>query len=252
MINNKIKIYGVPMSQAVRAVLWVLFNKKLSFDFVLTVPGSKEENGTRHPNYLSKFPNGTIPALEDIESKFFMAESHAIMSYLCNKYEWIDLYPKGHEERAKVDDFLHYHHRNIKEASLAYFAPMARPDLGLTEDVINMAKKLFKNGLNALETQWLNNNTFICGDNPTIADIAAYVEIGQLQKQFTNLFDFQPFPNVSRWLKDMTQVKGHDDVHLVLAELGDISQNPPVMEDLMGANIKGFKHIANKLANFDK
>ena len=43
----------------------------------------------------------------------------------------------------------------------------------------------------------------------------------------------------------MTLVKGHDDVHLVLAELGDISQNPPVMEDLMGANIKGLKHIAS-------
>ena len=53
------------MSQAVRAVLWLLFNKELPFELVLTVPGSKEENGTRHPSYLEKYPNGTIPALED-------------------------------------------------------------------------------------------------------------------------------------------------------------------------------------------
>ena len=245
-----IKIHGVPLSQAVRAVLWVLFNKELPFELVLTVPGSKAENGTRHPDYLNKFPNGTIPALEDPQTGFLLAESHAIMCYLCNKYEWVDLYPKGHEERAKIDDFLHYHHRNIKEASLAYFAPMARPDLGLTDDVINMAKRLFKNGLNALETQWLKNNNYICGDKATIADIAAYVEVGQLQSQFTNLFDFEPFPNINRWLERMTQMKGHDDVHLVLSELGNISIPPPVMEDLMGANIKGFKHISNKINGF--
>jgi glutathione S-transferase len=245
-----IKIHGVPLSQAVRAVLWVLFNKELPFELVLTVPGSKAENGTRHPDYLNKFPNGTIPALEDPQTGFLLAESHAIMCYLCNKYEWVDLYPKGHEERAKIDDFLHYHHRNIKEASLAYFAPMARPDLGLTDDVINMAKRLFKNGLNALETQWLKKNNYICGDKATIADMAAYVEVGQLQSQFTNLFNFEPFPNINRWLERMTQMKGHDDVHLVLSELGNINITPPVMEDLMGANIKGFKHISNKINGF--
>jgi len=228
----------------------VLFNKELPFELVLTVPGSKAENGTRHPDYLNKFPNGTIPALEDPQTGFLLAESHAIMCYLCNKYEWVDLYPKGHEERAKIDDFLHYHHRNIKEASLAYFAPMARPDLGLTDDVINMAKRLFKNGLNALETQWLKKNNYICGDKATIADIAAYVEVGQLQSQFTNLFNFEPFPNINRWLERMTQMKGHDDVHLVLSELGNINITPPVMEDLMGANIKGFKHISNKINGF--
>jgi glutathione S-transferase len=246
-MTNKLKIYAVPMSQAVRAVLWVLFNKELPFELVLTIPGSKDENGSRHPDYLSKFPNGTIPALEDPESGFLLAESHAIMCYLCNKYEWTDLYPNQHEARAKVDDFLHYHHRNIKEASVGYFAPMARPDLGLTEDVINMSKRLFSSGLRALETQWLEKNSFITGDEVTIADIAAYVEVGQLQSQFTNLFDFEPFPNVTRWLNAMTQLKGHDDSHLVLSELGDISKTPPEMEDLMTANIKGFKHIAQKL-----
>ncbi len=238
------------MSQAVRAVLWLLFNKEIAFDLILTNPGSKAENGTRHPDYLNKFPNGTIPALEDPDSGFLLAESHAIMCYLCNKHEWTDLYPKDHELRAKIDDFLHYHHRNIKEATLAFFAPMARPDLGLTEDVINMAKKIFTKSINSLENYWLTKNKFISGDTPTIADIAAYVEIGQLQTQFTNLFDFNPYPNVDRWLKEMIKLKGHDDVHLVLSELGDISKVPPMLDDLMKANIKGLKHIAQKSSQF--
>ena len=90
------------MSQAVRAVLWLLFNKELPFELVLTVPGSKEENGTRHPSYLEKYPNGTIPALEDPDTGFLLAESHAIMCYLCNKHGWEDLYPQNPEARAKL------------------------------------------------------------------------------------------------------------------------------------------------------
>ena len=46
-MSSKIKIHGVPMSQAVRAVLWLLFNKDLPFELVLTVPGSKEVNKNR-------------------------------------------------------------------------------------------------------------------------------------------------------------------------------------------------------------
>ena len=246
--SKNILIYGVPFSQPVRAVMWLMLIKNFPFKLKLTNPGSSSEGGSRHPDFLKKFPTGTIPSLEDPDTGFAISESHAIMCYLCNKHGWDDLYPQNPEARAKVDDFLHYHHRNIKEATLAFFAPMARPDLGLSEDSINMAKRLFKNALNMMENQWLAKNKFITGDLVTIADIAAYVEIGQLQSQFTNLYDFKPFPNVSRWLKDMTSLKGHDDSHLVLSELGDISKTPPKIEDLMGANIKGLKHIASKTA----
>ncbi len=55
---------------------------------------------TRTPEYLQINPCGGVPALED--GNFVLAESHAIMSYLARKYEWIDLYPKGLQERAKV------------------------------------------------------------------------------------------------------------------------------------------------------
>ena len=43
--------------------------------------------------------------------------------------------------------------------------------------------------------------------------------LGQLQPEFTNIYDFSAFPNVARWLKDMHGVPGHDDVHIALAEL---------------------------------
>ena len=231
------------MSQAVRAVLWLLFNKELPFELILTVPGSKEENGTRHPSYLDKYPNGTIPGIEDPETGYLLSESIAIMCYLCNKHKWDDLYPEDPELRGKVDHYLHYHHRSIKEASTGYFAPILRPDLGLSKDLVNMSQRMFGSALKALETQWLRKNKFIAGDNVTIADFSAYVEIAQLNKQFTNLFDYSPFENLTRWLEDMSKLPYHDDVHMVLTKMGDISQKLPDMEIVMNANLETFKHL---------
>ena len=83
-------IYGVPFSQPVRAVLWLLLIKNFPFELRLINPGSSSEGGSRHPSYLKKFPTGTIPSLEDPKTGFVLSESHAIMCYLCNKYEWND------------------------------------------------------------------------------------------------------------------------------------------------------------------
>jgi glutathione S-transferase len=87
-MTNKLKIFGVPMSQAVRTVLWMMLYKKLPFELIITAPGSPKENGTRHPSYLEKYPNGTIPGLEDPETGYLLSESIAIMCYLCNKHKW--------------------------------------------------------------------------------------------------------------------------------------------------------------------
>ena len=245
---TRLKIFGVPMSQAVRTVLWVMLYKNLPFELIITAPGSPKENGTRHPSYLEKYPNGTIPGIEDPETGYLLSESIAIMCYLSNKHKWEDLYPEDPELRGKVDHYLHYHHRSVKEASTGYFAPILRPDLGLSDDLINMSKRMFSNALKALETQWLKRNKFIAGDNVTIADFSAYVEIAQLNKQFTNLFDYSSLENLTRWLEEMSKLPYHDDVHMVLTKMGDISQKVPAMEVIMKANLETFDHL-NKIAS---
>ena len=246
-MSNKLKIFGVPMSQAVRTVLWMMLYKKLPFELIITAPGSPKENGTRHPSYLEKYPNGTIPGIEDSETGYLLSESIAIMCYLCNKHKWDDLYPQDPELRGKVDHYLHYHHRSVKEASVGYFAPILRPDLGLSKDVINMSQRSFKNALKALDSQWLAKNNFIAGENITVADFSAYVEIAQLNKQFTNLFDYSSYTNLSRWLDAMSKLPFHDDVHMVLTKMGDISQSVPAMDVILKANIETLAHV-NEIA----
>ena len=120
------KIYGVPFSQPVRAVLWLLLMKRQSFELVMVNPGSSGENGSRHPDYLKMNPAGTIPCLLEPDTGFSVGESHAIMTYLADKYGWSDVYPESLQARAKMNAYLHYHHRNVREASTGLIAPKIR------------------------------------------------------------------------------------------------------------------------------
>ena len=251
-MSTPITIYGVPFSQPVRAVLWLMLFKQKSFELSLINPGTTSEGGSRHPDYLAKFPTGTIPSLEDKETGFVLSESHAIMCYLCNKYDWNDLYPSNLEQRARVDSYLHLHHRNVREASIGLVAPKVRKDLNFPEDFLKMSHANIEKAFKAIEDGWLSRSRYLVGDDLTIADMAAYVEIGQLQSIFTNIYDFEPFPNILRWLEDMQKVECHDVIHVALFELGDISKEAPAMEAIISANKKGVVAIQEQLDNINK
>ena len=242
-------LYGVPFSQPVRAVMWLMIYKGLPFEMVLINPGSSGETGSRNPVYLAKNPSGTIPCMEEPDTGFVLAEAHAIMCYLASKHQWHDVYPEDLQQRARVDWYLHYHHRNVREASIGLVAPSIRKDINLPEAIKQGAVATLTKALGALESGWLAQSRFLIGDQLTLADMAAYVEIGQLQPQFTNVYDFEPFPNVRRWLADMARIDGHDDVHVVLKELGDISVEEPPMETIRNANKRALKVLQARIAS---
>jgi glutathione S-transferase len=252
MTDNKAKtiLYGVPFSQPVRAVMWLMLNKNYPFEMVLINPGSKGETGSRNPTFLAKNPGGTIPTIEEPDG-FVLGEAHAIMCYLCNKEGWNDLYPTDPQARARVDWYLNYHHRNVRDASVGLVAPRIRKDLNIPEATQNAARATLTAALTSLNSGWLAERRYLTGDDLTLADFAAYVEIGQLQPGFTNVYDFSPFPNVQRWLDDMKKIDGHDDVHVVLTELGDISEQAPEMETIKNANKSALKVLSERIARMD-
>lgn len=247
MANANLILYGVPFSQPVRAVMWLLLYKRLPFEMVLINPGSKGDNGSRHPNFLAKNPGGTIPTIEERDTGFTLGEAHAIMAYVCTTQGWTDLYPADAQARARVDWYLNYHHRNVRDASVGLVAPKIRKDLDIPEIVQKSAQATLNAALKSLERGWLASSNYLTGNELTIADFAAYVEIGQLQPQFTNVFDLSPYPKVQAWLARMQQVDSHDDVHVVLAELGDISREPPSMERIKTANKRALQSLKARL-----
>ena len=247
-MSQPLILYGVPFSQPVRAVMWLMFLKRLPFEMVLINPGSSGETGSRNPAFLAKNPGGTIPCIEEPDTGFVLSEAHAIMCYLSSKNGWRDVYPTDLQARAKVDWYLHFHHRNVRDASTGLVAPKIRKDLDIPEVTQRAAQATLTRALRALETGWLAESRFLAGDDMTLADIAAYVEIGQLQPQFTNVYDLSPYPNVQRWLKVMTEVDSHDDVHVVLKELGDISVDAPSMETIKRANKLALSILKERIA----
>lgn len=242
-----LRLHGIPFSQPVRAVMWLLLNKGVPFEMVPVSPGSKGEGGSRSPAYLALNPGGTIPLLEEPDTGFALGESHAILCYLANRFGWHDVYPSDARARARVDWYLHYHHRNVREASIGFVAPRVRKDLQIPEAIQQSAQAAFTRALRTLETGWLAKSRFLAGEEPTLADFAAYSEIGQLQPGFTNLYDFEPFPNVRLWLADMTRVDGHDDAHVVLTELGDIAAEAPTMDRLRNANVRALSALRKRI-----
>ena len=231
-----LKVYGVPFSQPVRAVLWLLLLKEKPFELVLINPGSMGNNGSRNPDYLAKNPAGTIPCIEEPDTGFTLGEAHAIMTYLARTEGWTDVYPADEQARAKIDAYMHYHHRNVREASIGLVAPKVRKDLDIPAAMQEGAKRSLSKALRTLNEYYLADNQFLFGDRVSIADLAAYVEIGQLRPEFTNVFDMSDYPNVMAWLNAMQMVKGHDAVHVALSELGDISVDAPDMEAIKRAN----------------
>lgn len=245
--NNALILYGVPFSQPVRAVMWMLLLKRLPFEMRLINPGSAGKTGSRNPDYLAKNPAGTIPCIEEPDTGFVLGEAHAIMCYLCRKHGWDDIYPRDDQLRAKVDWYLHFHHRTVRDGSIGLVAPKIRKDLDIPTPVIAAAQANFSKALDALEQGWLMKSKFLIHDEFTIADLAAYVEIGQTQKCFTNVYDFSAYPNVERWLGDMAAIDGHDDVHVVLEKLGDISVQAPSMDVIKNANKSALQALQRKL-----
>ena len=245
--DHTLILYGVPFSQPVRAVMWLMILKRLPFSMTLINPGSTGRSGSHNPTYLAKNPAGTIPCIEEPDSNFVLGEAHAIMCYLSRKHGWTDVYPSDDHLRAKVDWYLHFHHRTIREASVGLVAPKIRKDLNSSEAAQATARANFTSALTALEQGWLSKGRFLVGENVTLADLAAYVEIGQTQPRFTNVYDMSPFPNIERWLGDMSNTEGHDDVHVVLEELGDISVEAPSMEAIKNANKRALQVLQQKV-----
>eukprot|EP00397_Hematodinium_sp_SG-2012_P058752 GEMP01074644.1.p1 GENE.GEMP01074644.1~~GEMP01074644.1.p1 ORF type:complete len:113 (+),score=20.61 GEMP01074644.1:69-407(+) len=94
-------IYGVPQSQPVRAVLWLLNKNKIPYKLETVVPGStRAPRGGRSAEYLKLSPSGIIPCMDD--NGFVLFESSAIMQYVCEKHRLAD-YPSDLQNRALVN-----------------------------------------------------------------------------------------------------------------------------------------------------
>lgn len=80
---------------------------------------------------------GKLPAIEDTSNGFRLAESHAIMRYICSKYpedigNW---YPQDNLiKRAKIDEYLDFHHTNTRKCAFLLFHTVFAKNMKLNPD----------------------------------------------------------------------------------------------------------------------
>eukprot|EP01084_Bolivina_argentea_P164996 286752_1 len=129
MSQIHLEIYGHPGSQPSRAIIWLCSMKKVPFNLIQSnpvKPRSKRQFFIQNIN-----PIGRIPAIKDVSNNgFILYESAAIMIYLANKYGWNELYPTHNlQRRALIDQYLHWHHENVRKITFGYLRHLLRIDV---------------------------------------------------------------------------------------------------------------------------
>ena len=138
---------------------------------------------TRTPEYLAKFPTNLAPAIE--HDGACVSETNAIARYLCGAFpdKAGKFYPGDAKSKAKVDMVTEYTGITLYN----YLAKATYPTIGfplyagdvaateaLKDHVAGSQEAAAAELLNLINDKyvnnWLKDSTFLCGDEPTIAD----------------------------------------------------------------------------------
>ncbi|OWY91873.1 Autophagy-related protein [Phytophthora megakarya] len=205
--QKNFKLYANLVSQPSRAVAWALKVKGADYEFVNVEFGG---DLIKSDEFKTWNPNALIPVIRDGE--FALFEGNAILTYTAVKFGWTDLYPTDMQTRAKVDEFLHWHHTNTRLFTLQILRPAATKANGKATPTdlafLEQADALIEKEMTLLET-FLDNDYIAHTDAPTVADYAAYCEIDQLEMMG---YDFTKYSKVSAWIARMKQIPFHDEV----------------------------------------
>jgi glutathione S-transferase len=238
----KLTLYGVPLSQPFRSVAWALLLKRAPFKVRLAVPGSPHPtNGTRGEEFraLTRGRTARVPVLRDEGEDdgggggngFVVHESPAILTYLCQKHGWTDLYPSELRRRTRVDEYNHWHHEGTRCLS-RLTQPALRPDLpapspalgdGRRRHLLHHPDEVREQAraiLDRLDSAWLSQDAYLAGPALTVSDLLCYGEVSQaVMLGAASLDDGRP--HLAAWAARMGRVDFHDPVHAALAALGD-------------------------------
>jgi glutathione S-transferase len=218
-----LKLFGVPLSQPFRSCAWTLLNLQVPFQIEMAVPGMTSKIGTKNENFQNLTPHRStqIPLLIDDNTSLVLSESPAIMTYICERYgsDHQLLATPGSNRKALIDSYMHWHHDNTRFLA-RLFQTKIRPDLksSLSDDDEKRIQVILQN----IDSGWLRSSTYIGNsDAPSIADILAYGELSSVT--MTNLLDVEIYANICSWMDRMTQLPYHDEAHIALTELGDLT-----------------------------
>ncbi|KAJ8717447.1 hypothetical protein PYW08_005846 [Mythimna loreyi] len=187
------KVYKIEGSPTVRAVLMTA--EALNVDYETH---SVDFMGGEHktPEYLEKNPAHTVPIIE--EDGFFLADSHAIITYLADKYgdEESKLYPKDLKTRAIVNQRLFFEATVLNSASTSVSYGVVREgQTGPTPHQIEDVNECYE-----ILDKYLQKTKFVACDHLTVADFSCIAAV--------TFMDFwvpvdEKYTKVKAWMKGL-------------------------------------------------
>jgi len=186
---------------------------------VSTMPTNKKGAGTAGEEFRATSPLWTIPRLE--HDGLVLSECPAILTYLGETFNW-KLWPQDRVSKAKVNQYLHWQHTNTRLISTTLFAPVVRRDKKFVPEVLEQQKAAIPGALGIVEL-WLGQHKWLCSDEPTVADLSLYGEVGQCLDKYCGLFglhgiDMNEYPNLQKWAVACASLPGYEESHQPLKE----------------------------------
>lgn len=203
-----LELYLDLLSQPCRSVY--IFAKKNDIPFelkqVLLIKGQQTDATFRAVNPLMK-----VPALKD--GDFTLAESIAILLYLARKFKTPDhWYPTDLQKRARVDEYLSWQHTSVRMFGSKVFLMKTLVPLFLGSPVppekLEGAVEGLNEALKAFEEKFLQDRPFIAGDEISLADLVALVEIMQPVGAGHDVFEGRP--KLAAWRHRVEDTVGKD------------------------------------------
>ncbi|XP_064424126.1 glutathione S-transferase theta-1 [Latimeria chalumnae] len=174
-----LELYLDLFSQPCRSVYIFAKKNQIPFEFkqVELVKGQQYAEDFGKINSLKK-----VPALKD--GDFTLAESIAILLYLSRRYKTPEhWYPSDVQKRAKVDEYLSWQHTSIRpHGSKIFWYKIMIPSMTgeqVSKEKMKAAIEDLDVSLQQFEEKFLQEKPFIAGEEISLADLVAIVELMQ-------------------------------------------------------------------------
>lgn len=193
------QIYADPITVNSRKVIAGL--KFLEVDYTLNhTDYFKGEQ--KSPEYMKINPNACLPSM--VDDGFTLWESNAILQYAANKHNRTQAYPTDLKTRADINRWLLWESSSWMPSCYVYLVEnCVKPVLEEKPDPTVLAEEEpnFRKLAGILESR-LAGGEWLCGSNPTIADIAVAAPMHLHAVQGLPLNDF---PNLVRWMTEKVE-----------------------------------------------
>ncbi|XP_063769101.1 glutathione S-transferase theta-1-like isoform X2 [Pseudophryne corroboree] len=151
-----------------------------------------------------------------------------MLLYMVNKYKTPDhWYPSDIRKRAQVDEYLAWQHLSTRPlvSKLFWIKAMTPYLLGheATSDKLDPVVTKFNNTLKNIEEYFLQDKPFLAGDEISIADLVAIVEI--MQPVGAGIDVFEDKPKLSAWKHRVEEAVGAElfkDAHEAVLHAKDL------------------------------